>query len=169
MHGAGRVEFGNGLTGVELDEETIGRRIITSAPALLDTLRRQAMKVIGAVAATVPSGSTEKTSMLSRISELVRLGLHDGVPTLATLAGTMSTSARSLQRRLEEEGTSLRELIERVRMAEAERRLLAEEVEVSKLARELGFVDPSAFGRAFKRWAGVSPTDFRAKRAPPQR
>ncbi len=169
LHGAARVEFGNGMTGVELDEETLARRIITSSPALLDTLRQEAMKGIGAVAATAPPGSMEKTPMLSRISELVRLGLHDGVPTLATIAVTMSTSARSLQRRLEEQGTSLRELIERVRMAEAERRLLAEEVEVATLARELGFVDPSAFGRAFKRCSGVSPTDFRAKRRKPRR
>jgi len=82
-------------------------------------------------------------------------------PSLEAAARRLGQSRRSLQRRLEASGTSFAKLAGEVRRERAEALLAARDVSVSEVSFLLGFSEQSAFTRAFRRWTGRSPTQFR--------
>ena len=73
------------------------------------------------------------------------------------VAGALQLSVRTLRRRLSEEGTSFRELCERVRVQMAQNLLAERGMTVAAAAERLGFSDARTFRRAFKRWLGQIP------------
>lgn len=70
-------------------------------------------------------------------------------------------SARTLHRHLEEEGTSFRQVLAEVRREIAARHLSERRLAIGEIAFLLGFSEPSAFHRAFKRWTGHGPLAYR--------
>jgi len=86
--------------------------------------------------------------------------------TLAALARALRQSARTLQRRLADEGTSLSALVESVRRERAFA-YLAANLPIAEVSYLLGFSEPRAFHRAFRRWTGETPQAWRAARTPP--
>lgn len=86
----------------------------------------------------------------------------DGVPSLAELAGALNLSTRTLNRYLEREGTSYRELAGRIQHELACERLAAGTLSITEIAYSLGFRDTANFTRAFRSRAGCSPRDYRA-------
>jgi AraC-like DNA-binding protein len=80
------------------------------------------------------------------------------------VSGALGTSARSLQRRLSERGTSYSTLLDEVRREQAETLLSREGVLLAEVAYRLGFVDLSAFFRAFRQWTGMTPRQFQRTR-----
>jgi AraC-like DNA-binding protein len=89
----------------------------------------------------------------------------DGYPEIELVAEAIGTSARTLQRQLAKEGLTYRELVESYRF-EAARRLIEEgEYSFLTIALQLGYNEASSFSRAFRRWAGLSPSEYRAARA----
>ncbi|AYZ63696.1 AraC family transcriptional regulator [Burkholderia multivorans] len=94
------------------------------------------------------------------------LGSTPGTPpfSLEDMARLMNTSARTLKRRLQDEGTTFRALLAESRGAMAETLLGDERLTLSEVAERLGFSDLSSFSQAFKRWYGVAPGVFRKSR-----
>jgi AraC-like DNA-binding protein len=74
-------------------------------------------------------------------------------------------SERSIQRSLSEEQTSYRQLVDEVRKSLAIEHLSHPGTSATDVAFLLGFSEPSAFTRAFRRWTGTAPTEFRAASA----
>jgi AraC-like DNA-binding protein len=103
-------------------------------------------------------------SWRERSEMILRDHLADGVSTREKLAAMLGSSNRSLQRRLAEEGTGFAELLDKVRHDLAITHLQNPLIELSQLATLLGFSDASAFYRAFRRWSGQTPGDFRKDR-----
>jgi AraC-like DNA-binding protein len=93
---------------------------------------------------------------------LLRIGVHD--PSIPTVAKELRVSARTLQRRLAAEGTSLRALARETRRARAIQ-MLEDHVPIAEVAYVLGYAEPSAFHRAFRSWTGRTPESFRRSRA----
>lgn len=87
----------------------------------------------------------------------------DGLPTLPEIAGMLNMSARSLNRYLEREGTSFREIAGRVNHELACERLATTDMSVTEIAYSLGFNDTSNFTRAFRSREGCSPGVYRAR------
>lgn len=83
------------------------------------------------------------------------------MPSLDDLAAELHMAARSLRRRLGEEGTSFRALMDEVRQTLAEELLLSAHMKLAEIAARLGYTEPAAFISAFKRWKGMSPTAYR--------
>ena len=73
-------------------------------------------------------------------------------------------SRRTLVRRLEQEGTHFKAVLDDLRSGLARRYLALDRIGVSEVAALLGFSDAPAFTRAFRRWAGQSPSDYRRSR-----
>ncbi len=96
-------------------------------------------------------------------SELLRQ-LPAGEPSLAELAATLQLSARSLQRRLGDEGLSYKQLLDETRRELAMAYLGQSRHSLTEIAFLLGFSDQSNFNRAFRRWTGQSPRQFRTHR-----
>ncbi|MCC4307580.1 AraC family transcriptional regulator [Alcanivorax marinus] len=88
----------------------------------------------------------------------------DNPPSLAELAASVNLSERSLRRHLADAGSGYRKLIEEQRAEQAADWLRRDGLPVGEVARRLGFSDASNFGKAFKRWYGVSPDRFRQDR-----
>jgi AraC-like DNA-binding protein len=99
------------------------------------------------------------------IAEHVRQQLLQGTGLLATLddvAEAFNMSTRSLRRKLESEGTSFRLIVEDVRHQLALQLLEATDMKLDELAIQLGYADTASFTRAFRRWQGLPPGQYRA-------
>ncbi|MFD0949008.1 AraC family transcriptional regulator ligand-binding domain-containing protein [Paraperlucidibaca wandonensis] len=82
-------------------------------------------------------------------------------PSLDQAAAAQAMSARTLRRRLSDLGTSYQLMMEQMRRGRAVELLLHSDSTVDAIAQALGYGDPSNFGRAFRRWTGVSPRLYR--------
>jgi AraC-like DNA-binding protein len=87
--------------------------------------------------------------------------LGDGPPTLKHVAAALRMPARTLQRRLAAEGTSLLREIEEIRKTMAIAVLRDHSMAIADVAFLLGYSEPSTFFRSFKRWTGSTPRQFR--------
>lgn len=87
--------------------------------------------------------------------------LCNGQPTLEQIAPRLHMNPRTLHRRLDDEGTNCRRVLKDVRRELASRHLAERQLAISEIAFLLGFSEPSAFHRAFKRWTGHAPLAFR--------
>jgi len=121
------------------------------APGLIPLLDEHARRLAGAAAG----------SAADEVRGAVGADLPGREPTLAAAARRLGTSPRTLQRRLEAEGTTFARLVAEVRRERAEALLSAREISVAEVSFLLGFSEQSAFTRAFRRWTGHSPTRFR--------
>ncbi|MGE7956093.1 AraC family transcriptional regulator [Pseudomonas sp. NPDC089530] len=83
------------------------------------------------------------------------------VPDLPSMARLTRTSVRTLKRRLQEEGTSYRQLLLQQRSAQALELLANPGLSLTQVAERLGFSDLSSFSQSFKRWFGVAPSVYR--------
>ncbi|MEP9353729.1 AraC family transcriptional regulator [Xanthobacter sp. KR7-65] len=83
-------------------------------------------------------------------------------PSFDELARQMRLPVSSLRRRLAEEGAAYRDIKDELRRMRAEELLTATARPVGEIAAELGFSEPSAFHRAFRKWTQLTPGAFRA-------
>jgi AraC-like DNA-binding protein len=96
-----------------------------------------------------------------RVREEVSRCIEKGEPLRHVIAGKLSISDRTLQRRLQAENTSFQQLLDSVRIELTKKYLADERCSLQEIASSLGFVDDSNFYRACKRWFGVSPGQYR--------
>lgn len=83
----------------------------------------------------------------------------DGYPDLPTVASCIFISERTLKRRLKRLGKSYQTLLDEVRYRDAQKLLQNPDLSIGQIGEVLGYKDPPSFSRAFKRWAGVSPSE----------
>ena len=103
----------------------------------------------------------DEANLTSRVRELIIRALPDGDPPRSAAAAALCISERTLQRRLQDEGTSYQDLVDETRRALARGYLAREQMALAQIAFMLGFADQSAFCRAFQRWFKVSPSQYR--------
>jgi AraC-like DNA-binding protein len=95
-----------------------------------------------------------------RVRACVLSMLPLGSLTADAVAARFSMSSRTLRRRLQQEATSYQEILDDVRDELARHYLTQEKRGIDEVAFLLGFSDPSAFSKAFRRWTGQTPADF---------
>jgi AraC-like DNA-binding protein len=91
--------------------------------------------------------------------------LPQGEPKREAVAQSLHLSQRTLQRRLQEEGTSFQTLLDDTRRELAEQYLAQPQMTLLEIAYLLGFADPSNFFRAFRRWFDETPGEYRVRKA----
>ena len=106
-----------------------------------------------------PQASTR--SITHRIREILGDDFRQEMPSFEELTGLLNMSARTLRRRLEKEGTSYQRIKDNARRDVAISMLSRDRLTVSEVAEHVGFSDPSAFHRSFKKWTGQSPGSYR--------
>ena len=131
------------------------RPLRTSRPALAERIEQR-------VSAVKRVEDTATTTLRERAIHLLAEELRNGSPTAERLAERLGISVRTLHRRLRDEGTTHRHLLEQLRKERAYRLLVEEGRTVREATMQLGFSEPAALKRAVKRWFGVSPTVLRA-------
>lgn len=100
-------------------------------------------------------------SITHRICEILGDDFRQEMPSFEELTGLLNMSARTLRRRLEKEGTSYQRIKDNARRDVAISLLSQDGMTVSEVAEQVGFSDPSAFHRSFKKWTGQSPGSYR--------
>ncbi|WP_455209742.1 AraC family transcriptional regulator [Kaarinaea lacus] len=88
--------------------------------------------------------------------------LSSGHTTQESIATALNMSTRNLQRRLQQEGTSFKQLLEQTRIDLSQQYIKNSNLSVNEITFMLGFSEPSNFTRAFKRWTGHSPSEYRS-------
>lgn len=94
-----------------------------------------------------------------RLKKLL-LKSYGAFPSLENAAKAFGMSGRTLRRKLSEEGSSYQSILNDVR-CQLSKDLLNEEDSITEIAFLLGFSDTSAFTKAFRKWTGMSPTEYR--------
>ena len=103
----------------------------------------------------------DRASIAMQVRAKIIEQLPDGMPKQEHIADTLHVSLRSLQRRLKEEETSFKDLLEDTRQSLAEQYLREHHRSIGEITYLLGFSEPSNFTRAFKRWTGKTPVEYR--------
>ena len=107
--------------------------------------------------------SGQEPAPLDQVHQLIAEALQQGLPTLGQIARRMAVSERTLRRRLEEQGTTFRAVLDETRARISRSYVSDRRLPLSEVAFLLGFSEPSAFHRAFKRWTGSTPAAFRSR------
>ncbi|HVZ87448.1 MAG TPA: AraC family transcriptional regulator [Polyangia bacterium] len=149
--------------GMPVDEAVFARDLLQmpmqAADARLNAiLTDQAEGLLSSIAPPPP-----RATFVETVQQAVRHGLTEGNFTLTRLAEHLGMSARTLQRRLQGEGLTHRELVRGLRHDLAARALDAP-VSQGQIARALGYSGAGSFHRAFKSWAGMTPGEQRGGR-----
>jgi len=102
-----------------------------------------------------------RSEFRQKVEQYVEPLLASGAVRIDEVARALGCSRQTLYRRLKAEGATFAGLVDGVRRRLALRLLRDEGVSVKEAAWRLGFSDPAAFSRAFKRWTGESPSAAR--------
>jgi len=148
-----RVQFGARCSGYVFDRVHLAQPLSSSDPKLRQVVRQLAERML----AELPAADT----VTDRLRRLVARELPQGDPGAARAASLLRMSQRTLCRRLEQEGTTFRELLDDLRRQLAMEYLARRDLSVSEVAFLLGFSQAAAFHRAFKRWTGRTPLEHR--------
>ncbi|GAB3982346.1 AraC family transcriptional regulator [Actinoallomurus acanthiterrae] len=141
--GTPRVDFGQDRTTMTFARADLEQPLPGADPVLAQILRAQADAITAA-----PGRAPEWRDLLR---EAIAADLRGRTVSLRAVAGRLAMSPRSLQRRLEEDGTSWREEVDAVRRDQAAR-LLREGASRTAMAAQLGYSDARALRRAVRRW-----------------
>jgi len=109
------------------------------------------------------------TGIAEQVRKKLIQAMDGGDTAMDATAKTLGMSARSLQRRLADEGTGYSDLLADVRAEFAKRYLARGNISASEVAYLLGFTEPPAFFKAFKRWTGMTPREFQQRGTAPSR
>lgn len=139
---------------IEIDRKTATAPLPTSNLELAATLDSILSKQLA---------SLDKINTVARCKHYFLMELTSGEPTEQALANALGMSLRSLQRKLSDEGTSYSRVFDEVRHELAQNYLSRSHCSVNEITFLLGYSEQSAFTRAFKRWNGKSPSDYRAE------
>jgi AraC-like DNA-binding protein len=105
----------------------------------------------------------DRSSVAMQVRARLTEQLSSGHATQDSVADALHMSLRSLQRRLRNEGTSYKDLLDETRRELAAHYMAESHLSINEITYLLGFSEPSNFSRAFRRWTGRSPSAYRSE------
>ncbi|KYF98843.1 hypothetical protein BE20_00450 [Sorangium cellulosum] len=150
---AAPLAFGADENAILFDAAFLDAPTLRSDPALGAVLRRHADELL----ARLPAEPGVRGALERHLLE----ALGRGVPDVAAAARALGMSARTLQRRLGDEGESYKSVLDEARRKLAIAHMRERGRTIAEVAFLLGFSEVSAFSRAFRRWTGHSPAAYR--------
>lgn len=141
---------------ITLDGRSLTEPLPMAAPGVVSAIEKHLSTLSPQAAAEVPWART--VEQMLRAVNGVQLSVKD-------VAARLGVSARTVDRRLADEGRAFAELRDAVRLERARALLADPALSVAQVAQQLGYRDAANFSRAFRRQAGMPPTAFRRHRA----
>jgi AraC-like DNA-binding protein len=148
------VEFESPFDGIELSKATLDTHLVLADDSLATFLVAQLEELAAMRASSEP--------LTDKVRRVISQLLPSGSPKLEAVADKLAVSPRTLQRQLSSVNTTFAELTDQTRQDLAATLLRNTDRSVAEISFVLGFSEPSAFHRAFKRWTGSTPAAFRA-------
>jgi AraC-like DNA-binding protein len=105
----------------------------------------------------------ERNTMTAKIRSLLGRDFSNELPEFDQLAEQVHLAPQSLRRRLREEGTNFQEIKDALRRDTAISMLDKHDLSIQEISEKMGFSEASTFHRAFKKWTGLTPGDYRKK------
>jgi AraC-like DNA-binding protein len=139
---------------IEFSREDAARPFLHADALVHAIFERQVQRILS----TLP----EESGITARVRAYLQRSLGGGDYSFAAVARALHMPARTLQRRLSEEGESYASILEELRRQRSSD-FLQRRVSIAEVSFLLGYSDPSVFHRAFKRWWGMSPEAFRQR------
>ncbi|MCU9949335.1 AraC family transcriptional regulator [Pseudomonas sp. PDM13] len=147
------VEFEQPYHWMTLPKHYLDRPMALANPATVQMCEQQCEALLATL--------DVQDALLTRVRRLL-LARPGDFPDLDSAARSLHTSGRSLRRHLASMGTSYQQVQDEVRKGLALQYLTTTHLPLFEIASLLGFSDPSNFRRAFKKWTGKLPSDYRA-------
>jgi AraC-like DNA-binding protein len=148
-----QVQFSSSYLGFALPEAALTEPLAQADQGLHAVLRKSAELFL----ANLP----RVESVTERVRALLITELASGHPSILHIARQLRMSPRTLGRRLETEGTTFSELLDTLRHNLATRYLREHDMAIPDIALLTGFAQTNAFHRAFRRWTGMTPNEYR--------
>jgi AraC-like DNA-binding protein len=145
--------FGAPFNGFAMPKHYLSQPVERADPKLHALIRKHADTLL----AKLPGAETVAT----RVRNLLVRELAGGSPSVTQIARQLPMGERMLARRLSQEGTSFKELIDDLRRRLALDYVAGSDVPLTEVALRLNFSQTPAFYRAFKRWTGETPREYR--------
>ena len=136
----------------EFSRSDVDTRLAGSIPEVVDAVEAIADEYLSSLA---------EGAVAHEVREMLIQLMPSGRSGQETVAKRLYRSRSTLQRQLVAEGTSYRQILEETRRSLAEKYLRSDDYTQSEVAFMLGFTDQSNFARAFRRWTGMTPGEFR--------
>ncbi|WP_396589256.1 AraC family transcriptional regulator [Bermanella sp. R86510] len=146
------VYFDSDFTGIVFDPSVLQLPLIGYSPDLLKVLTSYADLIVH---------KKQKNAANEVVTQFVIDSLKSKVPTLDDAAQHLGVSSRHLQRKFKQQGTNFKTIVDDIRKEYAFSYLLQTNYKLSYIAQILGFSEQSVFQRAFKRWTGMTPGEYR--------
>ena len=105
----------------------------------------------------------DSSDLVSQLRRILRILLMTRQSSLAQIASLFSLHRRTVNRRLQAQGTTFQALVDEVRYEIARQLLENTHMSISQIAATLDYSDASAFTRAYRRWSGMAPVMWRAR------
>ncbi|MEL6820492.1 MAG: AraC family transcriptional regulator ligand-binding domain-containing protein [Calditrichota bacterium] len=138
-----------------LEKQHVEANIETSDYALL--------RILVAYAEEKSAQLANKQGFAAQVKQSVITLVKPGFPTVEQVAGHLNLSPRTLQRRLQKEGFTYKQLLDELRKEFAFSYLKRSDLSIGDVAYLLNYADTSSFTRSFRRWTGQSPKEWREK------
>lgn len=145
-----------------IDRALLRRRRVAVSPPEPTPERATFRAALEDHSARVLAGFAGQAPFVDRVRGAIIGKLDGGDVTLQVLSAALGMSSRTLQRRLQEFGTSHAQLLDEVRFALAKSYLADPRVSIGEIAYSLGYSKPEGFHRAFKRWTDSTPGAYRS-------
>jgi len=146
------VKFGQKDNSFTIGMSVVNTPILLANPGLLEYFEKYAQDFLAEM-----DRNDEHTRAVTKI---ILSKLDDEALSINKVAKEMAVSVRTLQKRLEEEGVAFSDLHKDIRRMLAQK-YLRENYTVEQITYLLGFSEPSVFRKAFKKWSGVTPREYR--------
>lgn len=149
------VKFGAGACQLVLARDVWDTPRVGSDPGLFSVLDAHAKMLLEQL--------PNPAEIVTLVRQALESELRGGNPQLESVARRLAMTPRTLQRRLREHGLAFNDVLDAMRFRAARSYLAQPDVAGAEVAYLLGFAEPSSFNRAFKRWSGQTPTEYRRR------
>ena len=140
------------------DSAFLARPVVHTEHSLREFLRTAPYQLL------IMENEADGENLTGQVRAMIGYDFSDGFPSFETISGALNMSAPTLRRRLKREGTTFQQLKDDSRCEVASLYLERPELSINEVALQMGFTDPSAFHRSFKKWTGMTPGQFRDNR-----
>lgn len=150
------VQFDQKQNAILFRKSYVEEKIISSDYRLLQILVQHANERLQTI--------EKEVGFIAQVKQLMIQLMDADFPDIEKVAGNLNISVRTFQRRLKEEGSTFKSLVNDLREAFAKRYLANHKLTIKEIAYLLNYSEPSAFNRSFRKWTGLSPKEYRKEK-----